>query len=388
MNPPPALLGEPALGLYVHWPYCERICPYCDFNVVRDRGRVQEQARLVEAILIDMAAQARLTGPRNLVSVFFGGGTPSLMAPEAVAEILVAARSLWTASPRLEVTLEANPTDAEASRFAALAKAGVNRLSLGVQSLNDHALRFLGRNHNAAAARRAAALAKDSFQRVSIDMIYGLPGQDLNTWTDDLTAGIALGPEHISAYELTIEAGTAFDRAVRRGAMNMAPQDRRADLFLSTQHILHGAGFDAYEVSNHAQGPDAQARHNLVYWRGEDYLGIGPGAHGRVTLMEGRWALEAPRPIADYMARVAAEGVACDRISLTPREAALERLLMGLRTDEGVAMTDLAPLGLAASPDATHEGLLVIRSARLVATARGRPVLDHLIGQLLADAGL
>jgi len=374
------------LGLYVHWPYCERICPYCDFNVVRDRGARATKARLVDAILADLTAQARLTGPMSLVSVFFGGGTPSLMDSEDVMRILETARDLWTPGADLEVTLEANPTDAEASRFAALARAGVNRLSLGVQSLDDRGLKVLGRNHDAASARRAAVLARDSFPRLSIDLIHGLPGQDAAAWAGDLAAGLALQPEHISAYELTIESGTAFDRAVRRGALNMPGEDARADLFALTQEMLSAAGFDAYEVSNHARGPQARARHNLVYWRGEDYVGVGPGAHGRLTLDGARWALETPRAIGDYVRAALDGGPSSAPQRLTPRDVALERLLMGLRTVEGVSLTDLMPLGISEGKIMEFQGFLEMCEGCLLATPRGRPVLDSVISQLAAAA--
>ncbi len=206
-----------AIGLYVHWPYCARICPYCDFNVVRDRGQRDGPARLARAIVADLTAQAARLGRRRLASVFFGGGTPSLMDPDWAAEILGAARRLFEPAPELEVTLEANPTDAEAGRFAAFAAAGVNRLSLGLQSLDDAALAFLGRNHDAAEARRAAEVAAAVFPRLSIDMIYARPGQTPDAWRAELGAALALGAEHVSPYQLTIEAGTAFDRAVKRG---------------------------------------------------------------------------------------------------------------------------------------------------------------------------
>jgi len=318
----------------------------------------------------------------SLVSVFFGGGTPSLMDPEDVTRILDTAQTLWTPSADLEVTLEANPTDAEASRFAALARAGVTRLSLGVQSLDDRALVTLGRNHDAATARRAAGVAVDAFPRLSIDLIHGLPGQDAAAWAEDLAAGMALGPEHISAYELTVEPGTAFDRAVRRGTLRMLEEHARADLFSLTQDMLSAAGFEAYEVSNHARGTGARARHNLVYWRGEDYVGVGPGAHGRLTLDGARWALETPRAIGDYAHAALDEDAAPFRQRLTRRDAALERLLMGLRTVEGVSLADLTPLAIPDGKIAELSGLIDLSEGRLIASPRGRAVLDSLIKHL------
>ena len=218
------------LALYVHWPYCARICPYCDFNVVRDRGRVEEQAALVEAILADMAAQALLTGPRRLASIFFGGGTPSLMAPEAVAAVIDRARTLFPPRGPIEITLEANPTDAEAARFAALAGAGINRLSMGVQALDDAALAFLGRNHSADEARRAVAVAARAFPRLSIDLIYARPDQTVAGWRAELAGAIDMGFEHVSPYQLTIEPTTAFGRAVARGAWTPPDEDLSAAL--------------------------------------------------------------------------------------------------------------------------------------------------------------
>ena len=238
-------MSGPALGLYVHWPYCARICPYCDFNVFRDRGKRAEQLALKDAILADLAAQRALTGPRDLTSIFLGGGTPSLMDPDWAGEIITAARSLWTPAPDLEVTLEANPTDAEAARYAAFAQAGVNRLSLGVQALDDDSLKRLGRDHGADEARRAAATAAAAFPRLSIDLIYARPGQTPEAWTAELAEAIALGAEHLSPYQLTIEAGTAFDRAVRRGTLVPPPEDLAATLFEVTQEVLEAHGFHA-----------------------------------------------------------------------------------------------------------------------------------------------
>jgi len=372
------------LGIYVHWPYCARICPYCDFNVVRDRGRVAEQRALRGAILADLTAHAVLTGPRALVSIFLGGGTPSLMDPGWAAEIIETARGLWAPTSDLEVTLEANPTDAETARFAAFAEAGVNRLSLGVQSLDDAELKFLGRNHDAASARHAARRALAAFPRVSLDLIYALPGQGVAAWSDRLRAAIDLGAEHISPYQLTIEAGTAFDRSVRRGTLTAAGPDLAADLYETTQGVLEAAGFEAYEVSNHARGETARSRHNLIYWRGHDYVGVGPGAHGRLTLAAGRFATEAPREIAGYVGAAGEAGTRLERLSAP--DIATERLLMGLRTVEGVALDDLAALVIGPERLSRLGGLVSVQGSRLRVTRRGRPVLDRIVAQLAGNA--
>ncbi|WP_426043778.1 radical SAM family heme chaperone HemW [Caulobacter sp. DWR3-1-2] len=376
----------PPLGVYVHWPYCARICPYCDFNVVRDRGRTGEQAALVDAIVADLIAQRALTGPRQLLSIFFGGGTPSLMDPAHVARVIDTAKVLWSPAEDLEISLEANPTDAEADRFDALAAAGVARLSLGVQALDDAALSLLGRNHDAGSARRALAVAAKAFPRLSADLIYARPGQTAAAWTAELSELLAHGPEHVSPYQLTIEQGTAFDRAIGRGRMVVPDQDLAASLFETTQIVLEAAGFDAYEVSNHAQGPAARSRHNLVYWQGHDYVGAGPGAHGRLSLDGGKLATTAHRKVADYIRAVAQTGVGFEREVLTPLEAAEERLVLGLRIDDGVAFAEIAALAL--SPDTpkvkslVEDGLLADDSIRLRATRPGRLVLDRLTGTL------
>jgi oxygen-independent coproporphyrinogen-3 oxidase len=376
--------SRPQLGVYIHWPYCARICPYCDFNVFRDRGG-QEPAALARAIVADLTAQAALTGPRDLASIFLGGGTPSLMDPAWAGEMIAAARRLWTAAPDLEVTLEANPTDAEAARFAAFAAAGVNRLSLGLQALDDAALGFLGRNHDAATAIRAARAAGRAFPRVSIDMIYARPGQTPAAWSAELNRALDLGAEHVSPYQLTIEAGTAFDRAVRRGQFTPPDEGVGAELFDTTQEVLAAAGFDAYEVSNHARGEAARSRHNLIYWRGHDYVGAGPGAHGRLTLGGVRQATYAAARPADYIARVAETGIGlATREALSPREAAQERLLSGLRITEGLPRCEVAALGI--TPDRIADliglGLLADDPDRLRATPAGRLVLDRLTTDL------
>jgi oxygen-independent coproporphyrinogen-3 oxidase len=310
------------------------------------------------------------------------------MAPEAVAAVIAACRSLWEAAPDLEVSLEANPTDAEAGRFAALAAAGVNRLSLGLQSLDDEALARLGRNHDAAAGRRAARAAVAVFPRVSIDLIYARPGQSPEAWAAELDAALDLGAGHISPYQLTIEPGTAFERAVRRGRLSPPADPQAADLWDVTQARLGRAGFEAYEVSNHARTPADRSRHNLTYWRGGDWLGVGPGAHGRLTL-DGtrRGQVCAARP-ADYIAAVARGAGEGETETLDRRESAIERALSGLRLAEGVPFSELSPLDL--SPDHPEvrdlvaRGLLAADPERLRVTADGRRLLDAVLERLLA----
>ena len=370
------------LGLYVHWPYCARICPYCDFNVALDR-RAGEAEALFNAILADLRVQAEASGPHRLISIFLGGGTPSLMRPDWVADLAQTAKALWPTAPDLEITLEANPTDAEAERFEAFAEAGVNRLSLGVQALDDGALKFLGRNHSAGEAVRAARLAAGIFPRLSLDLIYARPGQTEAGWAEELKAALELGPEHLSPYQLTIETGTPFDLAVRRKAFSPADPDLAARLYETTQRVLEAEGFEAYEVSNHARGEAARSRHNLVYWRGQDYLGVGPGAHGRLTRAGVRTATEAARAIPDYTARVRETGTGISLVeALSPGEAAEERLLMGLRTVEGVPLDELAPLPLAKLADLQQAGFVRKADGRLYATPQGRPVLDRVIAEL------
>lgn len=373
------------LGLYVHWPYCARICPYCDFNVFRERGRETERAALVEALVGDLEGHAAVLGARRLTSIFFGGGTPSRMDPRAVGRIVDVARRLWAAEPDLEVTLEANPSDADAGRLAELAAAGVNRLSLGLQSLDDGELRLLGRDHDAATGRRAAEVAASIFPRLSLDLIYALPGQTPERWARALEEAVELGAEHLSAYQLTIELGTPFARAVRRGVLLPPKDELAADLFEATQAVLQRLGFEAYEVSNHARGAAARSRHNLNYWRGGDYVGVGPGAHGRLTLAGRRHATLAPRRVSAYVEAIERDGSSLRPEPLTAREVGLERLLMGLRILEGVAISDLAPLNIPFRRMGQLEGLVEVRDDRLVATRRGRPVLDRLIAEL-ADA--
>jgi putative oxygen-independent coproporphyrinogen III oxidase len=341
---------------------------------------------LVQAMLRDLHAHAELIGARRLGSIFFGGGTPSLMDPDDAAAIVEAARALWPPADDIEITLEANPTDAEAGRFAAFAAAGVDRLSLGLQSLNDDALRGLGRNHDAASARRAAERAVRAFARVSVDMIYALPDQTPSDWAAELRACIALGAEHISPYQLTIEPGTPFHRAVGRGTLRPPPEDRAADLYEVTQSTLGEAGYEAYEVSNHARGAAARSRHNLSSGRGQDDRGVGPGAHGRFTVMGERWASLAAKPVGDYVRQVEGGLTPANRERLTDREVSIERLLMGLRTVEGVDLAELAPLAIDPARVAQFEELAELVDGRVLITAKGRPVLDRIIRDLAHGA--
>ena len=377
------------LALYVHWPFCLAKCPYCDFNShVRDRISVADWER---ALLADLELEARRPGRAPLGSVFFGGGTPSLMPPALVANILAAAERRFGFAEDIEVTLEANPSSVEADNFAALAVAGIDRVSLGVQALEDAALRMLGRLHSADEALAALATAQRHFARVSIDLIYARPDQSEAAWRRELERALAFGTEHISLYQLTIEPGTRFASDVRRGALLPLDDDRAADLFALTRATTAAAGLPAYEISNHAR-PGRESRHNLVYWRYRDYAGIGPGAHGR----RGGIATVRHRKPENYLAAVArhGHGVSEERV-LPAREQAEEALMMGLRLAEGIDPAALAHrLGLAreamidARKLALYEarGLVRTDGARLIVTERGMPLLDALLPELVALA--
>jgi oxygen-independent coproporphyrinogen-3 oxidase len=300
------------------------------------------------------------------------------------------ASGLFEPATDLEVALEANPTDAEAARFEAFARAGVARLSLGVQALDDQALAFLGRNHDAAEARRAAEVARSAFARLSIDLIYARPGQTVAAWTEELSAALALGPEHVSPYQLTLEPGTAMARAAGRGRFEPCDPETGADLYDATQAILEASGFEAYEVSNHARGEQARSRHNLAVWRGAEYLGAGPGAHGRLVLDGRRTATRAAAGIADYVSRVEATGVGLDSWEpLDARAAAEERLMLGLRIAEGVGLAEIEALGLgperAPAAGLVEAGLLISERGRLATSAEGRLVLDRIIAELVTS---
>ncbi|MGB1025740.1 MAG: radical SAM family heme chaperone HemW [Rhodospirillaceae bacterium] len=327
-------LDAPDLALYVHWPFCLSKCPYCDFNShVIDRI---DQERWQAALIKDMKTQAERTGPRRLSSVFFGGGTPSTMDPAVVGAILDTATALWTPASGFEVTLEANPGAADAKRFDGYRAAGVQRLSLGVQSLNNAALSFLGRRHSACEAMRALDLARERFDRIAIDLIYARPGQSQQDWLRELGDVLKLGMDHVSLYQLTIEPGTRFFVEHARGDFTLPEEDGALDLFLETRRCLTEAGMPAYETSNHAR-IGQECRHNMTYWRGGDYLGVGPGAHGRVRLADGPHATVGHKAPECWMRRVEehGHGLKEDRL-LDERERAIEAVMTGLRLSEGI----------------------------------------------------
>jgi len=370
-------------GVYVHWPFCARICPYCDFNVYRDRG--VDAARWSAMLVRDLEYWAERTAGRKLQSLYFGGGTPSLAPLATIEAVIEACERFWGFESGPEITLEANPSSAELDRFASFSAAGINRLSLGVQSFDDSALKFLGRDHDGAQAERALDRALDVFRRVTADFIYARPGQTVDQWRAELSRAMATGLKHLSLYQLTIEPGTAFDRAVSKKRWAPADEDLSADLFEATQAMAAAAGLPAYEVSNHAAAGE-QSRHNMIYWRQGDYVGIGPGAHGRVRIDGARRATEAEKAPAAYLALVAASGCgAAANDPLTDEEILIERLSMGLRTLEGVALSDaewdrlrgrIAPL--------IAQGLMIRREDSLIATADGRRLLNAVLVDLLA----
>ncbi len=376
---------QPPLALYVHWPFCVSKCPYCDFNShVREQV---DQAAWARALLADLAHEAALLPGRRLASIFFGGGTPSLMPPATVAAIIDAACRCWPPTDDIEITLEANPSSVEAARFADIAAAGVNRVSLGIQALHDDALAFLGRAHGVDEALVALDVAQRHFARASFDLIYARPGQSLAAWESELARALAFGTEHLSLYQLTIEPGTRFATLAAKGALTLPDTDLAADLFETTQAMTAAAGLPLYEVSNHAR-PGAESRHNLTYWRYRDYAGIGPGAHGR----RGGHATARRKKPENWIAAVARNGHGIEREdALTPQERVTEALVMGLRMAEGIDLARIARLGertigevvrtdrvaaLAAAGLVRHDG------DRLALTAAGMPVLDAVLREV------
>ena len=386
----PALRKIEPLAVYIHWPFCRSKCPYCDFNShVRDRI---DEGRWTRALLADLERQAELAPNREVVSIFFGGGTPSLMPPDTVAALIARVKALWPVASGLEVTLEANPNSAEAERFAGFAAAGVNRLSLGIQALDPAALHFLGRRHDRQEAIAAIALARDTFPRYSFDLIYARPGQSVAAWEDELGEALTLAGSHLSLYQLTIEPGTAFGNRAERGEALAADEEMAAALFEVTQARLEAVGMPAYEISNHAR-PGAECRHNLAYWRYEDYLGIGPGAHGRVTRGGSKLAIQQRRSPEAWLAAIEETASATEEMTPIERDTAVEEMLMmGLRLAEGVSRFGLEEMAGRSADQLfgpalarlVEGGFLTLDDQRLAATAAGRQRLNAVLAALIA----
>ncbi len=378
------------LGLYIHWPFCLSKCPYCDFNShVRDRI---DQKAWRDALLLELESAAADLPGRKLESIFFGGGTPSLMDPDTVGDLVKEARSHWLADPDLEVTLEANPTSVETARLKAYRDAGVNRVSLGVQALDEDALRFLGREHSTGSALDAVAEASSLFPRYSFDMIYARPTQTLLDWQGELRRALDFAAAHISVYQLTIEPGTAFQTRYRKGEFSLPEEDVAAAMFDMTQEVLGDAGLPAYEISNHAR-PGEESRHNLIYWRYHDWVGIGPGAHGRVTRDGVRSSEKRYRLPEKWLTTVQENGHGLEEtVVLETRDRFEECLMMGLRLTEGVSLETLkaqdpdsyvALMNSSANTGLIDEGYVIWTDTHLKASAEGRlrlnAVIDHLL---------
>ncbi len=380
-----AVRTAPPLALYVHWPFCISKCPYCDFNSHVRSSVDQDEWR--EALLQDLAHEAALLPDHRLTSIFFGGGTPSLMEPATAEAVIAAAQEHWAVAEDVEITLEANPNSAEAARFADLARAGVNRISLGIQSFDDADLAFLGRAHSSSEGLRAIEAAQSAVRRVSFDLIYALPGDTDIRWSAALDRALGLGTEHLSLYQLTIEPGTRFASMVAKHEFEPLDADHAAELFELTQERTETAGIPAYEISNHAQ-PGAESRHNLAYWRYQDYAGVGPGAHGR---RNGMRTVRHRKP-ENFLAAVKLNGHGLsEEEPLTRDEAAHEALVMGLRLAKGIEPAALAErLGVERLVDeqavdrlASH-GLLEREGATLRTTQAGRLLLDSILAEIAA----
>ncbi len=378
-----------AFGVYVHWPFCLSKCPYCDFNS-HVRHVPVDEARFLRAFTAEIASTAARAPGRRVSTIFFGGGTPSLMQPSTVAAILDAIGKHWTVAPDVEVTLEANPTSVEATRFRGYREAGVNRVSLGVQALDDAALKELGRLHSAREALDAVGIARKIFDRYSFDLIYARPRQTPQSWAAELTRAIAEAAEHLSLYQLTIEVETPFFALHQAGKLTIPDEESARALYDTTQEICAAAGLPAYEVSNHAR-PGAECRHNLVYWRGHEYAGIGPGAHGRLDIDGRRQATATEKRPETWLARVEAlgHGLATDE-PLTREQQGDEFLLMGLRLAEGIDPQRYAAL---AGRELDEKQIALLReegalettaSGRLRVTQSGFPVLDAVVADLAA----
>lgn len=378
-------LSENVFGLYVHWPFCQSKCPYCDFN--SHVSAWTDQNRWKAAFLSEIDRLARDLPGRRLTSVFFGGGTPSLMEPDLVAAILDRIRGAWPVANDWEVTLEANPGSVDAGRFRGYREAGVNRISMGIQALSNTDLRRLGRLHTVGEARAAFDVARNLFDRVSFDLIYARQDQSLAQWEAELREALAMAIDHISLYQLTIEDGTAFADRFRRGGLRGLPiEELSADMFTRTREICADLGFPAYEVSSHARS-GAESQHNLIYWCGGDYAGIGPGAHGRITRNGLREATVALRQPGAWLAAVAQKGSGQEVPTvLSAQETIEERVIMGMRLTEGVAVSALQGHVSQRRIDALEgDGLMWQTDERIGATEQGFLLLNHVIRQLLTD---
>jgi oxygen-independent coproporphyrinogen-3 oxidase len=379
-----------SLALYIHWPFCRAKCPYCDFNS-HVRAQIPE-ARFAAALRRELAHEAARIGPRRLTSIFFGGGTPSLLSPENVSALIEDAKRLFTPDQNIEITLEANPTSIEAGRFTAYAAAGVNRVSIGIQSFDDDALKFLGREHSAAQAMEALELGRTIFPRLSFDLIYARPNQTAPAWRAELARALSLAADHLSLYQLTIEEGTQFFTRHARGDFSLPAQNLAAALYDATADAAAKFGLAQYEISNYAR-PGRESRHNLAYWRYQDYAGIGPGAHGRLTHGDTLLATSrhrAPEIWADMVEATGTGATAEDPI--TPREKAREALLMGLRLAEGLSVSRFESrtgINLPAAIDSKiltqciEEGYLTLTPSTLTATPEGRKRLDAILPELV-----
>ncbi|MDD8022108.1 MAG: radical SAM family heme chaperone HemW [Paracoccaceae bacterium] len=374
-------------GLYLHWPFCASKCPYCDFN--SHVAAEIDQNRWNRAYLAEIERVGQETEGRVLNSVFFGGGTPSLMDPELVQAILDKVRTTWRFANDIEITLEANPSSIESGRFRAYSEAGVNRVSMGMQALNDTDLQRLGRLHSVAEGRRAFDIARSVFDRVSFDLIYARQDQTIDVWRKELTEALSMAIDHLSLYQLTIEDGTAFGARHAAGKLRGLPEDEAAaDMYLLTQEICDAHGMPAYEVSNHARD-GAESRHNLIYWHYGDYAGIGPGAHGRLTLNGGRRATDTPKNPAAWLEAVERNGSGeLPRVALPQGEQAIEYLLFGLRLAEGISADRYRALaGQELSQDRLQYlvdlGMIQLEQGRISTTRAGMPVLNAILRELM-----
>ena len=382
-------LNADGFGLYVHWPFCQAKCPYCDFN--SHVAATVDQTRWLDAYLSEIKRVSSEVPDRVLTSIFFGGGTPSLMPPDTVGRVIEAARAAWPRANDLEITLEANPTSTEAGRFRGFRDAGVNRVSVGLQSLRDEDLKRLGRLHSASEGRSAFLLAREVFPRVSFDLIYARQFQTLADWRAELTEALTLAADHLSLYQLTIEPGTAFgDRFARGRLSGLIDDDLGAEMYDLTQELCMANGLPAYEVSNHASDM-AQSRHNLIYWRGGDYAGIGPGAHGRLTLGGIRHATETELSPIGWLDRLTRDGTGeSQRSVLSLREQAEEYAMMALRLTEGLDRQRFSRMnGSDFKADTLLHleelGMIAVTPTRIRATVEGRRLLNAVLRDLLAD---